>query len=536
MLVGMGDLGTPVTLGVLEHALFESAPPVTLGRFEILRQLGRGGMAVVWLARDPELKREVAIKVHRGGRTELGQSRLRREAESLARLRHRNVVGVYEVGRTDDGEVFVVMEHLTGPTLRQWIERERPERTAIVALMIRCARGLQAAHDAGLVHRDFKPDNVVIDGDGEPRIIDFGIASADHPHGLETPASSDDPAADTDAALAGTPRYMAPELWSGAAPSPSSDQFAFAVALFEALVGAAPFDTRTCLPRPRRPQRIPRRLWPLVERALDPMPSMRWPSLGALAERLASANRPRRAWVGGAAVVGAVVASVGAGALWRSEPHGQIAAPKDPCTPGHDYLTGDHTWSMETGHHASGRLVLELPAGPPRFVSARLDGPAISLRDRALVFELEQLPRASTSHEVFLGVRNGEDEAFSILVWGGQWVFPMAPNTHGLALEIDRTRDRYFRIQIRDQTALPDAIAFEVSSDGRTWTPIAQVEGNVARAQLSLVVGSHDPIAADDAVTIRSIRCVDLAPLGPLAPERDRARIEGGEPRLDHLE
>ena len=160
----------PRTLDVIERALFDD-PPLELGRFEILRCLGRGGMGVVYLAMDPTLKCEVAIKLHHGGSLDSGERRLRREAESLAHLRHRNVVTVHEVGCSDTGELFIVMQYVPGPTLRAWVHCESPSPKQLLSVFARCAEGLHAAHRVGLVHRDFKPDNVIIDRDGEPIII-----------------------------------------------------------------------------------------------------------------------------------------------------------------------------------------------------------------------------------------------------------------------------------------------------------------------------------------------------------------------------
>ncbi|HWB75973.1 MAG TPA: serine/threonine-protein kinase [Nannocystaceae bacterium] len=533
----------PTTLGVLERALFDSAPPVTIGRFEIVRQLGRGGMGVVYTARDPTLERDVAIKVHRGDRTGLGDARLRREAQSLAQLRHRNVVSVFEVGESDSGEVFVVMEHLVGPTLRRFIADTHPSATRVLDVFIRCARGLQAAHDAGLVHRDFKPDNVIIDSDGEPRIIDFGLARVDAT--VETEEIDDrEEVLTRDGVLVGTPRYMAPELRNGEPPTPRSDQFAFAVALFEAIAGAPPFTDERYQPA-ARPNRMPRRWWPLVERAFDPLPAQRWPSMGQLADRLAAELAPRSSStlkIAGAVAGGAAIAAVGSAALQRSDDAAassvELAAASstvEPCEPGTELLDGTLRWSEAKDLRVgAGELAIDFPAGPKRLVSTQLAAPGLSFRDRAIEFELERLPARDTPTELFLGLSNGEDEEFSVLVWGGAWVFPMAPNTHELALAIDRERDRFFRIQVQDQRTLPDIVTFEYSSDGAVWIPIARVEGSLGSARLFVSVGSHDPVLADDRVVVRSIKCTELQPVAEMPEERNRAREElpSGDPPL----
>ena len=168
------------------------APGTTIGHFRVVRELGAGGMGVVFEAYDPDLDRHVAIKVVKGG----VRSNLLREAQAMARLAHPNVVAVHEVGTIDD-QVFVVMELVTGGTLAGWLAAPRPWRE-IVATFVAAARGLLAAHHAGLVHRDFKPTNVLVDPTGRARVSDFGLA-----HGDDQLAEGSSPA--------GTLAHMAPE-------------------------------------------------------------------------------------------------------------------------------------------------------------------------------------------------------------------------------------------------------------------------------------------------------------------------------------
>jgi serine/threonine protein kinase len=150
-------------------------PGEQVGRYIVLSTLGSGGMSVVFLAYDPELDRKVALKLMRsGGLGTLGRARLQREAQALARLSHPNVVPVYDVGQHGD-ETFMAMEHVEGETLRRWLKQPRTWRE-IVAVLVEAGRGLAAAHAAGIVHRDFKPDNVLIGKDGRVRVVDFGLA------------------------------------------------------------------------------------------------------------------------------------------------------------------------------------------------------------------------------------------------------------------------------------------------------------------------------------------------------------------------
>ena len=154
-------------------------PGDRLGRYQLLDELGHGGMGAVYRAYDPELDRIVAIKlVLVGGDRPRAQARLLREAQAIARLSHANVVQVFDVGRDEDGgDVFIAMEFVNGPTLKQWL-RTKPARTEILRVFADAAEGLAAAHDEGLVHRDFKPDNVLIAPDGRAKVLDFGLAKA----------------------------------------------------------------------------------------------------------------------------------------------------------------------------------------------------------------------------------------------------------------------------------------------------------------------------------------------------------------------
>ena len=242
-----------------------------VGRYVVLEKLGAGGMGVVYLAFDPELDRRIALKLIRtptqdvkatgGERATNLRSRLVREAQALAKLSHPNVVTVYDVGVVDD-DVFIAMEYVEGQAFRAWMREKSRSWREVVPLAVAAGRGLAAAHVAGLVHRDFKPDNVIIDNAGRAYVLDFGLAQAesdgardDRPreHELapigeavvaanqEQPARSGhsfgsksrDSLTDADTVL-GTPAYMAPEQHFGQTDA-RSDQFAFCVALYEAL-------------------------------------------------------------------------------------------------------------------------------------------------------------------------------------------------------------------------------------------------------------------------------------------------------------
>jgi serine/threonine protein kinase len=213
-----------------------------LGRYELRRRLGDGGMGIVFAAHDPQLDREIAIKIVRPVRDEgQGHARLLAEARAAARLSHPNVVAIHDVGE-HDGQVFVAMELVRGVSLRTWLQDERSPFD-IVSVFSQAGAGLAAAHDAGLVHRDFKPGNVLVGDDGRVRVVDFGLAKAST---SETSATPDPELLATTShtmtgTLTGTPAYMAPEQWIGGVVDARADQFAFCVALFEALFGSHPF-------------------------------------------------------------------------------------------------------------------------------------------------------------------------------------------------------------------------------------------------------------------------------------------------------
>ena len=229
---------------------------VNVGRYQLGPRLGAGGMGVVFEAHDPELHRRVAIKLLHPGSddAEATRNRLLREARAMARLAHPNVVSIHDVGRAGE-QVFVAMELIEGATLTQWLAASQRTQQEIVDIFVQAGRGLQAAHDVGLVHRDFKPDNVLVGTDNRARVTDFGLArpSLSWTEGHEesgTVADGDAMLLSTSVTTAhgtitGTPAYMAPEQWRGQDADARSDQFSFCVALYEALASRRPFRGHT---------------------------------------------------------------------------------------------------------------------------------------------------------------------------------------------------------------------------------------------------------------------------------------------------
>ncbi|MCB9715876.1 MAG: serine/threonine protein kinase [Myxococcales bacterium] len=303
---------------------------VKVGRFVVLERIGEGGMGSVHRAYDPELDRQVALKVlaPRPTLSSADDERLLREASAMARLNHPNVVTVYEAGRSGD-EVFVAMELVDGVDLRTWV-RERSSRPrdasveleVVLGLLVQAGRGLAAAHEVGLVHRDFKPSNVLVGGDGRVRVADFGLARSmvEASQSVEVDDLAGDDAERSFAvtrsgAVLGTPRYMAPEQRAGTAVDDKADQFAFCVTAWELLLGRHPWpdDEEPTEEPPRAPEGAPERIVEVLRRGLHADPGRRHESMAALLAALDPAPpAPRSRWLVVAGTVAlSVVATIG---------------------------------------------------------------------------------------------------------------------------------------------------------------------------------------------------------------------------------
>ncbi len=345
---------------------------VTLGRYTVLGIVGKGAMGEVYAAYDPELDRKIAIKLLRvsareeGVATE-GRIRLMREAQAIAKLSHTNVVTVYDVGTFQD-DVFIAMQFVDGSTLRYWMLAQPRTWSEIVKVFADAGRGLAAAHDKDLIHRDFKPDNVMVGADGHVRVMDFGLARAALDPKRKSPPSSEPkggvvpgasvgdldstrvlgksqvPAAvaiETSSealnveltqagAILGTPAYMSPEQFQGEAIDARSDQFSFCIALYEALYGERPFSGTTLVDLmagvldgtvrpPPAGSKVPSWVRKIVLRGLRVDPRDRWPSMTPLLGELDKNRRgaPRRRFAAGATAKLA--------GIWEAPPRGRIA-------------------------------------------------------------------------------------------------------------------------------------------------------------------------------------------------------------------
>ncbi|WP_170136385.1 protein kinase domain-containing protein [Nannocystis exedens] len=392
-----------------------AVPPIPsllahIGRFTILERLGEGAMGIVYAAYDDQLDRKVAVKVLRSDssqREPQARERMLREAQAMARVSHPNIVAVHEVGY-HDGEVFIAMEFVRGQSLATWLKAARPWR-ARVETLLQAGRGLAVAHAAGLVHRDFKPANVIVGSDGVVKVLDFGLARAvdreveeDPPTLRSTLTSSLDHQITHTGTVVGTPAYMAPELLLGQPATEKSDQFSFCVSLYEALYDASPFDTssllaltdavtRGAIRQPPSGSHVPAALLQIITRGLSVDPKRRFPSMPALLAALERTLERRRApWLATAGLAGVLAAAGFAAAAYY--PTG------DPCEGARDELVG--LWDAPAAAAAhQGLLGTGVPFAEDTWtrVKARLDayaGELVDMREDAC--RAHQQGRAST--------------------------------------------------------------------------------------------------------------------------------------------
>ncbi len=382
-----------------------------IGRFLVVGELGRGGMGVVYSAHDRELDRKVALKVLRAAAaTEEERMRMLREGQAMARITHPNVITVYEVG-VEGNLVFLAQELLDGGTLGKWLSTPHspPE---VIDKFVAAGRGLAAAHAAGLVHRDFKPDNVLLGKDGRVRVSDFGLARALAPGEEDLPSATRanmaraqldlarspmSPLTRTGAVM-GTPMFMAPEQHEGERADERSDQFSFAVALYHALYGDWPFAGKTAvaladnviagrLQPPPKGAQVSARLRQILVRALATKPADRYPSMDAL---LADLTRPPgRKLRNVALAIGVATLAAGAvvgGYVLRERDAKRDQPPIDPKTldQGLEWLTQ----AVERGHLADAAQKYEM-AGTIEAQRGEPAKAAIAWASGALMLELQ---------------------------------------------------------------------------------------------------------------------------------------------------
>nr|MCH9686092.1 protein kinase [Deltaproteobacteria bacterium] len=369
-------LDAELVLAKVSAELFSrESPAARVGRFVLIDKVGAGAMGSVFSAYDPQLDRKVAIKVLHDNPARTNGRLLLREARALARLSHRNVATVYEVGTLGDqqgADVFLAMEFIDGLSLDRWIDEPRSV-AEIVRVFVQVADGLAAAHATSMVHRDVKPSNVMVSNHGGPVVVlDFGLARV--PASYETPTGQGtaDGSTITAKGVVGTPAYMAPEQYCGEPVTQLSDQFSYCVALYEALNGARPWAGPPAIDHERRPapsrKEVPGWLHAAIMRGLAADPEQRWPSMEALATELRRRSRGSRRGLA-AAVLGTGVAVV---AGWMGS-----GLANETCDAAREV---EQVWGAETRTAVTEALRDMQPEARGEPVTQRLDGYADALR------------------------------------------------------------------------------------------------------------------------------------------------------------
>jgi predicted Ser/Thr protein kinase len=546
--------------------------PAAIGRYQITRKIGVGGMGTVYAAHDPDLDREVALKLLHGDDHPRRGDRLLREAQAMAKLSHPNVAHVYEVG-TIDGCLFIAMELIHGTTLRHWLDTS-PPWPAIVERFIAAGRGLHAAHAAGVVHRDFKPDNVLVGDDGRVVVVDFGVAHLRPrfhlPRGTgssQTPAAAPDMS--VDGAVVGTPAYMSPEQWLGGHVDARSDQFSFCAALYEAVHGRRPFAGHGAVELARnvlsgtidpssRARRAPRWLDRLLLRGLAVHPERRFPSMLELLTELARDRQRRRRRRFGGALGLALAGGLGFGlsSLRRDDPCAGAGArvhavwsPERIAAAEHALLAGGAAYAPATWQRV--RAHLDAYAGAWQRAAAgacaatRVRGEAseelLDLRDACLGTRLRALDAALASFE-----RDGEaalDRALETLAGlpdidlcaDAEYVRARVPPppSHELAVAVESLRDRLAgqrtALDVRDpHQLLPALLDLERRAESLAYRPaLAEVlvvrglalhkvldpaaPAVMRRAYQVAAAAGHDEMAFEAALNIAFAGPVDAA-------------------------
>lgn len=470
--------------------------PKQVGRYLIRGRLGEGGMGVVYEAFDPELERSVALKVLHPEVGSPSRARLMREAQAMAKLSHPNVVQIHDVG-TSDNQVFIAMELVHGQTLRSWLKESERSWREILAMFIDAGRGLAAAHAAGLIHRDFKPENVLVGNDGRVRVADFGLAGLGEqtlsPNAPTNPQDQTggnflDAALTSPGAILGTPRYMSPEQHSGLEITPLADQFSFCVALHEGLFGSLPFAGSTHFVlttnvlkgryvRPDSFRRVPRWLFQAVKRGLSVEPAKRFPDIEALLVVLEQTPRQRRR----AAAGGLAGATLFAGLLIPQfvidEPCSSLETPIDLVWSPERRQTLDELSSDPTHSWQAARSFVDdyTTAWSKTYRSACLEHRSQALSDHLHAKAMNCLHRSRAALDTLLGVDqtgNGEDFAAAAArlpplsrCLDQQWL--------GLdVLPVDQTTRSRSISQIREQLAQVEVL----HNAGRVQAALAKLE------------------------------------------------------------
>ncbi len=573
-------LDTAAIAGIVRTRLFEEQPH-RIGRFAVLERLGAGGMGVVYAAFDAELDRRVAIKLLSAGADDRG--RLAREAQIMARLNHPNVAQIYEVGRHGDA-TFVAMEHVRGRTLRAWVIEVKPTMRERLAALVQAGRGLAAAHAAGVIHRDFKPDNVMMGDDGRVRVLDFGLARDLEPVDMQSTAESsahDGLALDSDrtpprstASPAGTPAYMAPEQWRGEVVDARTDVHAFCLTAWEVLTGRRPFEEVSLEQLRRdggaarelpRAGALPRRIERLLRRGLAGDPDARPPSVDAVVVELGrdpavARRRLLFAAVGLAAIAGTwawqragalrhasacAEQAEGIDATWNAERADRIAAAFA--------ATG-----LDSAHDAFGRARERIDAFAAEWSAVRLE---VCLAEDAVASEAATacLDDARIRLEVLADRVSAPEPAIVPMAVSAAVALPdpRACTDPRSTMQVARasvpaeTRRRLIELDVMLQTAayeeaLAEAVAAIDAADSEAAAaPVQLAKGNALRqlgrhplAREALESAFYDAGAAGDDVTAMNaaIDLVDVVGFRLTQPERGREWARAARMYIRRLE
>ena len=537
-----------------------ATPPLAegerLGRYLLVQRLGAGGMGVVFAAYDPQLDRKVAVKVLRrdlagSAVSERARDRTLREARALARLVHPNIVAVHDAGY-HARELYIVMELVNGQSLRGWLKEAPRTPTEIARVFRQAAEGLIAAHAAGMVHRDFKPDNVLVGTDGRVRVADFGLVQI---AGGSTDGSQhrDGGAADltVTGAFMGTPGYMAPEQIDDADVDARADQYAFGVSLWQALYGELPFD-QTNLAQRRKAQgagppaepagkRAPGWLRRIVRRTMAAAPADRFPDVAAVAAAIdrGLGRRRRIATVAvGIGVAGALATAIAVGASGRP--------PGDRCAAGAAAI--NQAWNPERATAIARRM----PAGAAGADAAaklrtRLDEYARrwSLAHRAAC-------RATTAGEQSKPMLDVRMACLRRARYGLETLVTMAASGELPAGSAQTAAERLPSLDQCDES-VRTALSAPWPDDPALGARLEDIQRRVSRAQLdlNLVVDAAalarsqealamarqagwTPLIAEAALSHGALQLASEQPAAALASDREAvvAALAGGEDRI----
>ncbi|QRK08492.1 serine/threonine protein kinase [Archangium violaceum] len=519
---------TPRATGPLPRA-----PGNTLaGRYTVLNPLGRGGMGEVVAAYDSRLDRRVALKLLRR-EWDTGQSqddleaRMLREAQAMARLSHPNVVAIYDVGTLEDGSIFIAMEMVEGQTLRRWCEQAPRTWREILTVYLAAARGLAAAHEAGLVHRDFKPENVLVGNDGRVRVTDFGLARAESSPPLAAPSTPPlqlpqgalDSPLTLQGTLLGTPRYMAPELLRAGSADARSDLFAFCVALYEALYQQHPFSGATqaesiqaqlegrVKPPPEETE-VPAWVANTLLQGLRADPSRRPASMEKLVAALADDPEARRRSRRRAMAVTALVTGLTALTLWSWFP---LGAQESACAHLERRLTG--TWDDTVkARMKQAFLDTRLPYARDTFtrVSALLDGYAGTwVRMRTEACEVGQEQELSPQDPLVLQVyclerRRGQLRALTE-------VFAQGPDAGNLSKAVQAVQSLPSLDACADAKALTATVP--PPEDAAVRARVATLQEKVDRLDTLREAGRYREALSSSEELLRQVEKVGYEPL-----------------------